>query len=55
MSYFNSLAIIIKKYEDPQARYFALYSVLNFVYAVSPTKVQTNVGQKIGDFGEKLA
>ena len=36
MSYFNSLANIIKKFEDPQARYFALYSVLNFVYAVSP-------------------
>ena len=36
MSYFNALSNIIKKFEDPQARYFALYSVFNFVYAVSP-------------------
>lgn len=44
MAYFNALANIIKKYEDPQARYFALYSVYNFIYAVSPRKVETNLG-----------
>ena len=55
MTYFNSLSNIIKRYEDPQARYFALYSVLNFIYAVSPKKVETYPGQKIEDIGEKLA
>jgi len=44
MSYFNSLVNIIKKYDDPQASYFAIYSVLNFIYAVSPKKVETNLG-----------
>ena len=38
MSYFNSLANIIQKFNDPQASYFALYSVLNFIYAVTLKK-----------------